>query len=36
MQADAVIAGPLWAIAPTYRRAVIHERKRRFGWDGDE
>ncbi|RKN09632.1 hypothetical protein [Streptomyces radicis] len=33
---DAGIRRPLWEFAPGDRKAVIHERKRRFGWDDGE
>jgi hypothetical protein len=32
---DDAIRGPLWEWAPAWRLAVIHERRRRFGWDDE-
>jgi hypothetical protein len=33
---DDVIRGPLWGFPPAERKAVIHERRRRFGVYDDE
>jgi hypothetical protein len=34
--ADDEIRRPLWKWPPAWALAVIHERRRRFGWDDDE
>ncbi|WP_199931271.1 hypothetical protein [Streptomyces sp. CB02923] len=34
--ADDNVASPLWEFPPQARKAVIHERRRRFGVDDDE
>jgi hypothetical protein len=33
---DVDIKRPLWEFTPAERPAVIHERRRRFGWDDEE
>ncbi|MGW3932839.1 hypothetical protein ACWECC_32810 [Streptomyces microflavus] len=34
--ADDTVASPLWDFPPEARKAVIHERRRRFGVNDDE